>query len=129
VFGWKVHTGPNTNPSSLRNFPMQAHGAEMLRLGSCLASEAGIEVCAPIHDALLICSPLNRIETDVAHTQAVMAEASRIVLDGFELRSSAKIVRYPDRYEDPRGAVMWQRVHELLASMGRIEWAAMKISA
>jgi len=32
VFGWHVHVGENPNPRSLRNFPMQANGAEMLRL-------------------------------------------------------------------------------------------------
>jgi hypothetical protein len=43
-----------------------------------------------------------------------MAEASRIVLGGFELRTEAKIVRYPDRYMDRRGMVMWNRVFELI---------------
>jgi DNA polymerase-1 len=32
VFGWHVHIGEKVNPRSLRNFPMQANGAEMLRL-------------------------------------------------------------------------------------------------
>src|SRR5215467_7199288 len=32
VFGWTIHVGPRANPRSLRNFPMQANGAEMLRL-------------------------------------------------------------------------------------------------
>ena len=36
---------------------MQANGAEMLRLACCLATERGIEVCAPVHDAVLICAP------------------------------------------------------------------------
>jgi DNA polymerase-1 len=36
------------------------------------------------------------------------------VLAGFALRSDVKIVRYPDRYMDPRGAVMWRRVLELI---------------
>ena len=31
VFGWHVHVGENPNPRSLRNFPMQANGAEMMR--------------------------------------------------------------------------------------------------
>jgi DNA polymerase I-like protein with 3'-5' exonuclease and polymerase domains len=35
VFGWAVHVGPNANPRSLRNFPMQGNGAEMLRLACC----------------------------------------------------------------------------------------------
>ena len=46
--------------------------------------------------------------------RAAMAEASRVVLRGFELRTDEKITRYPDRYMDKRGAVMWQRVMELL---------------
>ena len=41
VFGWHVHVGENPNPRSLRNFPMQANGAEMLRLACCLATERG----------------------------------------------------------------------------------------
>jgi hypothetical protein len=46
--------------------------------------------------------------------QQAMAEASRIVLGGFELGTDAKIVRYPDRYMDERGAVMWGRVMKLI---------------
>jgi hypothetical protein len=74
---------------------MQANGAEMLRLACCLGTERGIEVCAPVHDAVLICAPLDRLEADVARTQEAMREASRIVLDGFELGTDARIVRYP----------------------------------
>ena len=98
VFGWHVHVGENPNPRSLRNFPMQANGAEMLRLACILATERGIEVCAPVHDALLICAPLERLDSDVARMQAYMAEASRIVLDGLELRTDATVIRFPDRY-------------------------------
>jgi DNA polymerase I len=45
-----------------------------------------------------------------------MIEASRIVLDGFKLRADAALVRYPDRYQDPRGVVMWDRVNRLIAA-------------
>jgi DNA polymerase-1 len=115
VFGWRVHVGEGANPRSLRNFPMQANGAEMLRLACCLATERGIEVCAPVHDALLICAPLDHLEADVARMRGAMAEASRIVLDGFELATDASEVKYPDRYMDPRGIVMWDRVARLIA--------------
>jgi DNA polymerase-1 len=50
--------------------------------------------------------------------QQVMREASRIVLDGFELRADAHVVKYPDRYMDERGEVMWGRV---MALMDQIE--------
>src|SRR5262249_15924821 len=97
---------------------MQANGAEMLRLACCLATERSIEVCAPVHDAVLICAPLDRIETDVARTRKAMAESSRIVLRGFELRTEAKIVRFPDRYVDPRGARMWAEVRGRVEGIG-----------
>jgi hypothetical protein len=114
VFGWHVHVGENTNPRSLRNFPMQANGAEMMRLAACLATARGIEVCAPVHDAFLICAPLDRLDADVASMRAAMAEASRIVLGGFELRTDVHIVKYPDRYMDARGGEMWRRVIDLI---------------
>ena len=114
VYGWRVRVPPQANDRSLRNFPMQANGAEMLRLACCLATEAGIEVCAPVHDAVLIWAPLDRLEEDVMKMQGHMAAASRLALGGFELATDAALVRYPDRYQDDRGTVMWQRVMALL---------------
>jgi hypothetical protein len=114
AFGWRVQVPPEANTRSLGNFPMQANGAEMLRLACCLGTEQGIEVCAPVHDAVLICAPLDRLDAEVTRMQDAMREASRVVLDGFELGTDAEIVRYPDRYSDPRGAVMWERVMKLI---------------
>jgi hypothetical protein len=114
VFGWTVHVGPDANPRSLRNFPMQANGAEMLRLACCLATERGITVCAPVHDALLVEGPVDGIEDVVTATQAAMREASEVVLPGFPLRTEAKVVRHPDRYLDERGRRMWELVSTLL---------------
>ena len=45
---------------------MQANAAEMMRLAACFATESGIEVCAPVHDAFLICAPLERFDGDIA---------------------------------------------------------------
>jgi hypothetical protein len=115
VFGWTVRVGPDVNTRSLRNFPMQANGAEMLRLACCLATERGIKVCAPVHDAILIEGPASVIHELVTETQRAMREASEIVLDGFALRSDAKVVCWPERYMDKRGREMWNRVMTLLA--------------
>jgi DNA polymerase I len=52
---------------------------------------------------------------DVATMREGMAEASRVVLGGFEWLTEATIVRHPDRYADPRGGVMWDRVMALIA--------------
>ncbi len=114
VFGWRIHTGPKANPRSLRNFPMQANGAEMLRLACCLGTERGIRICAPVHDAVLIEAPVEEIESAVTAMQGAMAEASRIVLGGFELRTDAKVFRHPERYQDERGVKMWETVMGIL---------------
>src|SRR5262249_60458034 len=102
------------NPRSLRNFPMQANGAEMLRLACCLATERGIEVCAPVHDALLVEGPADAIQEVVARTQGAMREASELVLGGFALQADAKVVRHPSRYMDEGGRAMWDTVMALL---------------
>jgi DNA polymerase I len=117
VFGWNLYVGRDANSRSLRNFPMQANGAEMLRLACCLATKRGIKVCAPVHDAILIEAPLLDIEAAVETAQKAMVEASSIVLDGFELRSEAKIFRYPDRYEDERGKKMWDTVIKIIGDL------------
>lgn len=121
VFGWTIHVGPDGNPRSLANFPMQANGAEMLRLACCLATERGIQVCAPVHDAVLVEGRIDLIDQVVADTQAAMAEASRVVLDGFELRSDAEIVRWPGRYVDKRGVRMWNTIVGILDELARAE--------
>ena len=93
---------------------MQANGAEMLRIASILLTEGGVRVCAPVHDAFLIEAPLDELDQAITLTMQKMQEASRIVLDGFELTSDAKIVRYPERYMDKRGTVMWGKVMKLI---------------
>jgi DNA polymerase I-like protein with 3'-5' exonuclease and polymerase domains len=118
VFGWASRLSPsNHNPRSFLNFPMQANGAEMMRLACSRATEDGLEICAPVHDALLLAAPLDRLDEDIARLRAVMAEASRIVLDGFEVPTDVKQIRYPARYMDGRGREMWDRIMGLLEAV------------
>ena len=114
TFGWQINTNLHPNPRSLRNFPMQANGAEMLRIACIGLVEANIRICAPVHDALLIEAPLDQLDETVELTQKIMKKASRIVLNGFELSSDAKVIRYPDRYFDKRGLEMWNTVMGLI---------------
>ena len=110
TYGWNLHTGDAPNDRSLRNFPMQANGAEMMRLACIRLTREGMRVCAPVHDALLIEAPLDALDTAVAHTQAGMCWASAQVLAGYELTSDAELVLSPQRYVDKRGIKMWNTV-------------------
>lgn len=114
VFGWTVHITENTRPRALRNYPMQANGAEMLRIACCEATEAGIEVCAPVHDALLIEADTANIRSAVDTTKAAMTYASRVVLDGLEIGVDEELVHGPDNYVDSRGEEMWATLNRLL---------------
>ena len=114
VFGWALQTSDTSKPRSIRNFPMQANGAEMLRLACMMGIEAGIRIAAPIHDAVLIEAPADEIDDHVTTMQALMEKASMVVLGGFRLRSDVKTVCFPNRYMDVRGERMWHTVMRLL---------------
>jgi DNA polymerase-1 len=105
--------GPNAR--SLMNFPMQAGGAEAMRVAAIAATEAGIEVCAPVHDAFLIAAPIERINEDTARMRLIMSAAGQAVA-GLPIATDVKQVLYPDRYMDERGAKMWETVQALLAA-------------
>ena len=121
AFGWTCHTGIiEFNERSIRNWPVQATGADILRIACILGTRHGIKLLAPVHDAALIEAPIEHIEADVALTREIMRRASRIALNAeatgaHELRTDYTIVRYPDRYCDKRGVKMWTEVMTLLA--------------
>lgn len=114
IFGWKRKLTEHDRPTSLMNFPMQANGAEMMRIASIAATEAGIQVCAPIHDAFLIASPTANIDDAVRDMRSLMSQAGQSITGGINVRTDAKIFRYPQRYMDERGVDMWNRVMTLI---------------
>src|SRR5262249_19683067 len=106
-----------TRSRTLRNFGMQSHGSELMRLAACLATERGVQVCAPVHDAFLIEAAADEMDAEAERMASIMREASELVLPGFTLRTDVKIVRHPDHYSDPRGVEFWDRVMSLLADI------------
>jgi DNA polymerase I-like protein with 3'-5' exonuclease and polymerase domains len=114
-FGWQRNVAATDSPASVRNFPVQGNGAEMLRLALMKLARDGIHVIAPIHDAVLIEADAHDIHAAVATTQAAMRWASEQILPGFPLQSDVKIVTWPDRYMDvERGAPFWNLVMTLI---------------
>ena len=43
-----------------------------------------------------------------------MDEASKVILDGYVVGSEASVVRWPDRWMDERGRVMWNKAMKKL---------------
>ena len=48
-----------------------------------------------------------------------MGRASELVLYGFQLRTEAEVIRWPDRYRDPRGAAFFDELMKRLEERQR----------
>jgi len=125
--GWKCRTGiTEFNARSIGNFPVQATGADILRVACIWAHRRGINLCGPIHDAVLIEASIDQIEADVALTQEIMRRSARVVLNAdpygpYELRTDATIIRHPDRFSDKRGRQIWADVLNLLEQYQQLQ--------
>lgn len=123
AFGWQHHLDVSERfddylfsraRNRSRNFPMQATCTEILRWACVLASDDGITIHAPLHDAVLIGAPDAEIEDAIARMRQHMVAASRLVL-GVEMKVPVpKIIRYPNRMREPRGAKTWDKIMRLL---------------
>src|SRR5262249_53310926 len=115
---------------TISNFPMQANGAEMLRLACCFAVDRNISIIAPIHDALLIEGPITDIEDVAREMRQCMVDASRAVMRGPTVRvDMSKPLTFPDRYVDGRdGSVeLSDTTLRLLAQLKRKSAGARRI--
>jgi hypothetical protein len=132
VYGWQCATGiTEFSENTIRNWPIQSTCADIFRLAYVWGTRHGLTLIAPVHDAVLLEAPEDRIEADVALMREIMRRASRVVLnptaDGtIELRTDAKIIRYPDRFTDKRGTELWETVLKLLAERRQRQNAAAK---
>lgn len=116
ALGWRMAVERSTKRGTLLNFPLQANGAEILRLACNLLRRAGVKVLALVHDAVLIEAPTVETCEAVAATGHCLAEASRGVL-GRSLRYDADEIHYPDHYTDPRGDALWAVIKDLRGAM------------
>jgi DNA polymerase I-like protein with 3'-5' exonuclease and polymerase domains len=111
--GWQFRQGMGTegNQRSILNWPMQSTGADILRLSCVRLMEAGVKICAPVHDAILIEAPLDALDEQVELARGIMEQACRDLLRGRACRVDAETIKHPGRYMDTkRGLGMWNTV-------------------
>jgi DNA polymerase family A len=109
TLGWPIEIkGFDDRRGTYLNFPMQANGAEIMRLATIYIIDNKLELCAIIHDAFMILSPADRLGDEMLSLGECMRRASRVVLRGFELRLDPKVILHPHRYEaDERSRQQW----------------------
>ena len=116
AFGWPVHVGAECQSALAAELSLPGQRRRNAAPGRLLCHRTGHRGLRADPRRGADCAPLDRLDQDIERMQAAMAKASRIVLEGFELRTEVNVIRYPDRYQDPRGAVMWDRVMRLIAA-------------
>jgi DNA polymerase-1 len=102
--------------NSLQNFPMQAGGAEMLRLACVYAAEIRLGICAPLHDAIFAVARLKDEAKALADLRACMDRASRDLI-GAAVPIEMFVTRYPDRFipaDKPMAVLVWDKMMKAL---------------
>jgi len=127
ALGWRLYTTRQTRTGTLRNFRIQGTGADILRLASIFLFEDGLEICAPIHDAVLIECAEEELQETGERVRAAMVRASQYVLDGFALRVKVQLLKYPDRLIEPAGAEVWSRIVGIVNRLDSINNVGMSV--
>jgi DNA polymerase-1 len=84
-------------PRQIMNHPVQTAGSDWLRLVTIAATEAGLDIAATVHDAILIVAPLDRLDSDIEKAELTM-KAAAIALYGAPVLVSKTVARWPDRF-------------------------------
>jgi hypothetical protein len=119
-FGWPRAVIGDTGTYTLMNFMAQAGGADAMRITSIAAMEAGIKVCASVHDAFWILAPDDNVDSIVERMRDIMMQAGTAVTGGLPIAVSvAAVVRGRNfgacRKPGAKGHAMWAEVQELLS--------------
>jgi DNA polymerase-1 len=118
-FGWPLHVTEKTKVTTLKNFKMQASGAEALRLSIIAAVESGIQIAAPLHDSVWVLVPTGEYQDQLVSLRSIMSRASEKVC-GLPCRTSVETVAaWPNSVADVRpgsakGAELWSEIMNLI---------------
>jgi DNA polymerase I len=112
--GWVMQCPSGINPRTVRNFPIQSTGSEVLHVACVLAERRGIEIVAPVHDAIMAQATTGQAEETSIALDRAMRDAAALVLRGYELPTDVQPILPGQRYYDERGKAMWETVNKLV---------------
>ena len=122
--------GHHEKEPTLRNYPVQSTGAEILRQTCCMVVEAGIRLCATIHDAIVVECRIDEVDQTVARVKRLMIEATRLVLnDGSmlqvggisgDIRVDHKTYAHPAHFDEGRDNAVWNLITRMREEDGYV---------
>lgn len=113
-FGWTRHARIEDKSTSIANFPIQAAGAEILRIAVIALEEAGHRVVATIHDAVLVEMDESGWQDELAQIQRLLSNAAKAVAPELEIRTDAEVILPGEHFVDSRGKEFWNLVSPII---------------
>src|SRR5262249_5628951 len=118
ILGWQCATGISEfSERSIRNWPIQSICADIFRIAYVWGTRHGLTLIAPVHDAVLLEAPEDRIEADVAlastasgsHRQEgqLMQDEPWYVQRRRELEAAAPVKRKAKKWQHRFVSVPW----------------------
>lgn len=102
-----MEQGKSSTLSAL-NFPVQATGSEILRATVIRLAEEGFEICATLHDSVMVELDFDGWQDRLRHLEFIMAESTRPLLEGHAVAVDSKVLMPGERYLDQKGNSTWQ---------------------
>jgi DNA polymerase I-like protein with 3'-5' exonuclease and polymerase domains len=118
VCGWPRRVNRTDNPRSVANFPVQGTGADLMRLTTIYLSRHGLQLLATNHDGFLLECPRRELPRFREAVNSALSMAVAQVLPGAPMRWTVDV--FEDRYRDPDGEALWERVRGILKSPARV---------
>jgi len=112
MYGWKYHLSfrEAANPRSIKNWPIQSHGSEMIRQAIIAADDAGFEISLCVHDALLVHIKKKDWAKKIFHLVRLMEEASEKII-GVKIPVEIKVIR-KNFYQAKDDGEKWNKLYK-----------------
>ena len=95
---WQMAVHPGTPIRTVRNWPIQAAGADILRRVCLSMDAADIPIVGCLHDSVMLEIPLADYEATIERAVRLMGDASAEVLEGFRLKIAVERTAFPPGY-------------------------------
>jgi DNA polymerase I-like protein with 3'-5' exonuclease and polymerase domains len=113
--GWRSKVPYGSNERTWMNWPMQATGADIMRLTITYLDRQNVHVLAPVHDGFLLSCRRDQLADLRPAVDFACGTAVEHVLPGFPLRWELSI--YDRRFEDEDGAEHWRRLQTIMETV------------
>ena len=115
--GWSL-LRDNENTLSVKNFPVQGTGAVIMREAVKLAHKKGLQIMAPLHDALYMLAPVDKAEEQAKILENCMLEGvKRVIGDSLEIRLDVDIHKNNETWIEGKGKKYYELLNKYLGNM------------